>query len=228
VQDRLTAALGGTPAGWRVLAASNVVQRRLALSGPIAGSLVRPHVHPSGVELASRSWVGAGWVQAGIGLRLGHELRDGPFTALAVADAVVEVVPVVELVDFRYEDPAAVGAPSLIADGSGAGEVVVGPGRPLSGDRGPHDLVVRLVLDGRVVDEGMGSDVLGGPLHVLAWLAGHLAARGRHLDAGDLVATGGCTGIVPLGTAGTLATEVAGLGGAEMTIGAGATGSRPG
>jgi 2-keto-4-pentenoate hydratase len=35
----------------------------------------------------------------------------------------------------------------------------------------------------------------GGPLASLGWLAEHLAGRGRHLRAGDVVATGMTTGI---------------------------------
>jgi 2-keto-4-pentenoate hydratase len=94
----------------------------------------------------------------------------------------------------------------------------VGQGKPTASDRLPRDLEVRLVVDDRVVAEGRGSDVLGGPLHVLAWLAGHLAARGQPLRAGELVSTGGCTGPVPLGSAERVIADVAGLGRAELSI----------
>ncbi len=48
----------------------------------------------------------------------------------------------------------------------------------------------RAFINGTLAGEGTGADVLGHPLHALAWLANHLAARGDGLEAGQLVLTG--------------------------------------
>ena len=42
-------------------------------------------------------------------------------------------------------------------------------------------------IDGVEFGRGKGRDVLGHPLTALAWLANHLAARGRCLRRGDIV-----------------------------------------
>ncbi|UDF03324.1 2-keto-4-pentenoate hydratase [Asticcacaulis sp. AND118] len=50
-------------------------------------------------------------------------------------------------------------------------------------------------IDGQVIGEGGLFTMPGGPLKAIAWLAGHLAARGRPLKAGQLISSGATTGI---------------------------------
>jgi len=50
-------------------------------------------------------------------------------------------------------------------------------------------------IDGETVGEGGLFAMPGGPLKAIAWLAGHLAARGRPLKAGQLISSGATTGI---------------------------------
>jgi 2-keto-4-pentenoate hydratase len=47
-----------------------------------------------------------------------------------------------------------------------------------------------LECNGKVIDEGKGSDVLGHPFEPLRWLANHLNAQGQALKAGEIVLTG--------------------------------------
>ena len=47
-----------------------------------------------------------------------------------------------------------------------------------------------LECNGKVIDEGKGSDVLGHPFEPLRWLANNLNALGQTLKAGEIVLTG--------------------------------------
>ena len=53
----------------------------------------------------------------------------------------------------------------------------------------------RTEIDGQLVGDGGLFTMPGGPLKAIAWLAGHLAARGRPLTRGQLVSSGATTGI---------------------------------
>ncbi len=53
----------------------------------------------------------------------------------------------------------------------------------------------RTEIDGKVVGEGGLFTMPGGPLKAVAWLAGHLASRGRPLTRGQLISSGATTGI---------------------------------
>jgi 2-keto-4-pentenoate hydratase len=61
------------------------------------------------------------------------------------------------------------------------------------------ELVCETLIDGVPVGSGNASGVLGGPAGALAWLAGHLAGRGRPLLAAQWVTTGAVTGIHRIG-----------------------------
>ena len=54
---------------------------------------------------------------------------------------------------------------------------------------------VWLELNGHRITAGRGLDVLGSPIAAVVWLSRFLIARGVTLQAGDMVATGSCTGV---------------------------------
>ena len=47
-----------------------------------------------------------------------------------------------------------------------------------------------MTVNGKVLREGNGSNVLGHPLNALEWLVNHLSERGLGLKAGQYVTTG--------------------------------------
>ncbi len=57
------------------------------------------------------------------------------------------------------------------------------------------NLKAQTEIDGQVVGEGGLFVMPGGPFKALAWLAGHLAERGRPLTRGLLISTGQTTGV---------------------------------
>ena len=67
-------------------------------------------------------------------------------------------------------------------------------------------------LNGAVLAQGGGTEVLGHPLEAITWLAQALAVRGRELEAGDCVTTGTCTGLLQVLPGQTLQAEATGLG----------------
>jgi 2-oxo-3-hexenedioate decarboxylase/2-keto-4-pentenoate hydratase len=68
------------------------------------------------------------------------------------------------------------------------------------------------VVDGAVAGHGTGADVLGHPLAAVAWLAGHLAARGGCLRAGEIVLCGSLVRTVWLAPGQRATIAVEGLG----------------
>jgi 2-keto-4-pentenoate hydratase len=49
---------------------------------------------------------------------------------------------------------------------------------------------VRVTVNGKLLREGTGSNVLGHPLNALEWLVNSLSARGLGLQAGQYITTG--------------------------------------
>jgi 2-oxo-3-hexenedioate decarboxylase/2-keto-4-pentenoate hydratase len=131
-------------------------------------------------------------VECEIAVRLARDLlpSGAPFTADSVVQAIEAYHPAIEIVDDRYADWQTIGAPTLVADDFFAAGCVLG--KPVARSAVPDllDVIGRAVINGTEVSRGTGADVLGHPHHALAWLANHLAAGGKGLQAGQIVLTG--------------------------------------
>lgn len=194
VQDEVHALLTadlGRQAGHKIGCTSTVMQQYLGIPHPCSGGIFAGGVHGSGVVLSFRDFVKVG-VECEIAVLLGRDLAASAtdFTADAVAEAIDAYMPAIEIVDDRYADWHSIGAPTLIADDFFAAGCVLG--KPVSRAAVPDLAAVigRAVINGREVGRGTGADVLGHPHRALAWLAGHLAAQGKSLRAGEVVLTG--------------------------------------
>jgi 2-oxo-3-hexenedioate decarboxylase/2-keto-4-pentenoate hydratase len=76
----------------------------------------------------------------------------------------------------------------------------------------------RSLFEDKEIGAGPGTNVMGGALISLAWLANKLLANGKHLQAGDVILTGSVHPPVFLPGPGVAKTEFVGLGGSAITI----------
>jgi 2-keto-4-pentenoate hydratase len=189
VQDQMTAlrlASGERIVGWKLGYTSAAMRAQMGVASPNFGPLTdvmvldSPAVIPAGA-LQPR-------VEPEVGLRLGRRLS-APCSVEAVLDACDAAFACLEIVDsvwsgyrFKLEDNT--------ADGSSAAWVAVGSELPLTG---LESLPVTLLVDGKAVESGTGAAASGHPAAGVVWLAEQLAARGRWLEPGDLLITGGLT-----------------------------------
>ncbi|MCI0844339.1 MAG: fumarylacetoacetate hydrolase family protein, partial [Chloroflexi bacterium] len=73
-------------------------------------------------------------------------------------------------------------------------------------------------INGEMVGDGHGSDVMGHPLEPLAWLANKLAEQGLGLTAGMVIITGSIVSPKPVNAGDSASIMIEGLGGAEITV----------
>ena len=120
-----------------------------------------------------------------------------PYDAESAMEAVVAVIPAIEIVDSRIGDRKAAGEQTLIAAGIVAGLVL---GTPCTEWRNltlsAHK--VSLYIDNELKGEGDGSMVLGNPFNSLAWLANLCIDLGHPLTGGQIITLGTCTGLAPI------------------------------
>lgn len=213
VQQSVAQALGAVPpAGFKIGATAKGMQAYLGLTAPVAGFVAGKGLHAPGATLHFADYLAPG-VECEVGVRLGRDLPAGPCTADEAAACVAEVFAAIEIVEKRYGDLAVLGVPTLIADqvfhaGGVCGAPAPGwPGLDLAAVAG------RITVDGAVKGEGMGADLLGHPMHALAWLAesGCAAAFGG-LRAGQVVFLGSVTPPIWLEGPGLVEVAFSGLG----------------
>lgn len=184
--------------GWKIAATSVAGQAHIRVDGPLAGRLLGERVREDGARVP----FGANHMrvaEAEFAFRMGRDLlpRDAPWDTPSVLAAVEALHPAIEIPDSRYDDFTIVGAPQLIADNACAHWFVLGP--PAPADWRALDLVRHVAtgrVEGRLVREGCGANVLGDPREALTWLVNELSGLGVPLRAGEVVTTGTC--LVPL------------------------------
>ncbi|MBI1385215.1 MAG: hypothetical protein GC150_09915 [Rhizobiales bacterium] len=182
--------------GWKVGATNEAAMQLFAIDTPFLGPIFSSGVHLSPVQLDHRAFHHY-CIEAEFCLRIGHDLpiRPGGYGRAEIAEAVDAVVPAFELVSPRYEAIPKGNAPLAIADCGLNGALVIG--EAVSDWRG-IDLAaapVELFVAGASVARGTGALALGHPLAALEFTVAELARHARHLRAGDLIATGTCTGV---------------------------------
>ena len=176
----------GSPCGYKVGLTSKAMQEMCGIDQPIAGVVMSDRMLPSGTEVSLGDYGHAG-IEFEIAVRLGRDLGAGADLA-AVTGAVDAVAPAFEFIDDRNADYAELDVLSLVADNSWSAGAVLG-GFVDAPDNLDEVLGV-VTLNGETLDQGHGSAVLGHPYEPVRWLAGHLAARGGGLKAGEIVMTG--------------------------------------
>ncbi|WP_270939113.1 2-keto-4-pentenoate hydratase, partial [Falsiroseomonas oryzae] len=194
VQKEVAAALGAVPpAGFKIGATTKQMQAYLGLSGPAAGFVPEAGLQRTPASFRFAELITPG-VECEVGLMLGDDLAPGPCTRDRAAAAVAEVFAAIEIVEKRYNDLAALGTPTLIADQVFHRAGVLGA--PASGWRGADLGAIRgrITVDGTLRGEGAGADLLGHPFEALAWLAASPgAAVFGGLRAGQVVFLGSVT-----------------------------------
>lgn len=222
VQDRLQAlylGAGERIGGWKVALTTPVMQQLVGVGHPLEGAIFAGRIHRSPARLKAADYVNLA-VESEIAVRLGRDLPSGakPHDRDSVADAVAACMAGIEIVDDRACDyKSTLGAPLLIADNAWNFGCVVGPE---VADWRRLDLAQakgRMRINGEVVGEGRGGDVLGHPFEALAFLANSLNRRGRKLEAGDVVLTGSVVATKWLKAGDEMTTEIEGLGEARLT-----------
>ena len=178
----------GRRAGYKIGLTSKRMQEMCGVDHPNSGVVFESRLHKSGVTLSLSKLVHLG-IEFECCARLGASLppRTRPYHMDEVAAAVDAVCPAFEVIDDRNSDYP-LDLLSLVADNSWNEGNVLGEFKSTWPDLGKAKSV--LECNGRVIDEGKGSDVLGHPFEPLRWLANNLSARGETLKKGEIVLTG--------------------------------------
>src|SRR3984893_1823886 len=142
---------------------------------------------------------------------MGKPLK-GPGVGLTdVLRATEYVVPALEIVDARLQDPRKIF--DTVSDNGAAAGIVFG-GRPV----GPMDVDLRWVggimyRNAEIEETGVAAGVLGHPALGVAWLANKLGQHGVALEVGHIVLAGSFTRVVHARKGDTLHADFGQLGG---------------
>ena len=219
-QGALTGEFGAV-AGYKIAYTTTALQQASGISEPVAGVILAKNVRQSPAVLNSADFLQPG-IECELGVRLGRDLpaSGAPYDRDGVSEAVEAIMTAFEVVDNRRTQGQDTQTQLLTTIASNVLNAGVVLGDAVTDWRGIHLAGCRgyMEINGELVGEGTGADVMGHPLEPLAWLANALAAHGRELRAGMVVITGS---IVPpkwLKAGDSALIELEGVGKATLTV----------
>lgn len=75
-----------------------------------------------------------------------------------------------------------------------------------------------MVVNGEMIGEGVGSDVLGHPIEPVAWLANNQSRLGKNLEEGSIILTGSFVPPFILKVGDSALVSIDGLGEARLEV----------
>ena len=186
-------AAGARLIGHKVGLTSKAMQRSSQIDEPDYGHLLDDMMIADGARIPHANYCRPR-VEIELAFVLGKPLKGPGVTLPDVLRATEYVVPAIEIVDARVQDPRKIF--DTIADNGAAAGIVIG-GRPIR----PMDVDLRWVAgimycNSEIEETGVAAGVLGHPALGVAWLANKLGAHGVALEPGHLVLAGSFTRVV--------------------------------
>ncbi len=181
----------GTLGGHKIALTSQAVRDLCGVDRPAYGGVFARSIRRSPAVLNASAYVRLGLEFEVAALIAGDVPAEGaPWDRESIAAHVAACAPAFELIDDRAADYGDLDAASIVADRCWCAGAVLGP--PVAGWRGLDlaALPVALTWNGEIVDRATTGASMGHPFEGLAWVANHLAERGRGLAKGDVVITG--------------------------------------
>jgi 2-oxo-3-hexenedioate decarboxylase/2-keto-4-pentenoate hydratase len=219
--QKLLAEIHGPIAGYKVALTTPVMRQMVGVHEPVIGGIFSRTIRHSPAAVRAADYVRLG-VECEIAVQLNADLPavGAPYNRGSIASAIGLVRAAFELVDDRRADYGRLAADvfSSIADNSWNVGVVLGPevadwrSLDLAGVWG------RMFINGALVGEGRGGDVMGHPLEPLAWLANHFARKGNGLSKGLIVMTGSVVTTKFVNPGDTVRMSMEGLGEASLRV----------
>jgi 2-keto-4-pentenoate hydratase len=181
----------GPLGGHKIALTSRAVQELCGVDRPAYGAVFAGVIRRSPAVLKAADFMHLG-LEFELAVQIGRDVpaSGAPYDRASIAPFVDACMPAFELIEDRHADYGDLDAESILTDRCWCAGAVLGA--PVAGWR-QVDLAttpVELVWNGQVVDRGVAGDSMGHPLDGLAWIANHLAARGRSMSEGEIVITG--------------------------------------
>ncbi|TJZ90598.1 hypothetical protein FA743_14455 [Paracoccus gahaiensis] len=199
----------GGAGGWKVLAGGADV--------PQTSPLPRDRFYADGARIACPL---AYLAEAEVAVELSADLpaRDTPWPPAEIAARIRNVRPAIELCSSALSDRDQAVPMLRLGDTQNNAAVITGAAVAVEGLPDLSALVIGLQVDDRQdsVATGASWDQI---LTTLAWLAGHAAARGLPLTAGDIVITGARIKLPMTGDARRVSADLGPLGTVSVNLG---------
>jgi 2-oxo-hept-3-ene-1,7-dioate hydratase len=176
--------------GHKVGLTSKAMQQSSQIDEPDYGHLLDDMMLADGAKVAHANYC-VPRVEPELAFVLGRPLKGPGIGLLAVLRAIEYVVPAIEIIDARVQNPRKI--TDTVADNGAAAGIILG-GRPVK----PTGVDLRWVgaifyRNSEIEETGLAAGVLGNPAMGIAWLANKVGRFGTVLEPGYIMLSGSFT-----------------------------------
>ena len=207
--------------GYKIAYTNRIMRERAGIDAPCSGLILSSGVHESGVTISRNDYLRLG-IECEVAVKMGVDLpaSDAPYTRETIVDAIEWLAASFEIVDGRDGAAGDGRNPALraiVTNINNGGAVLAEPvsnwqSIDLAASQG------KMIVNGEVIGEGVGTDIMGHPLEPVAWLANNLAILGKSLKAGDTILTGSFAPPYFINAGDSASISIEGLGEAHLIV----------
>lgn len=182
-------------AGYKAALTSDGARKKLQADRPATGVLFGSGWKDSGVTI-DRSEMTLPLIETELGYVVKKPILDKLKSVSDVRSHLYGVVPAVEIPDLGYPSMDQVKLEDFVATNSASAQFVLGDPVGLK-YLDTNQAKARLTRDGKVVNNGNGSDAMGNQWEALFWLINHIIDQGYTIGEGQVLLTGALGEVLP-------------------------------
>ncbi|MDR1741901.1 MAG: hypothetical protein LBR38_08715 [Synergistaceae bacterium] len=196
--DKLLAAKGDEIAGFKAGATAPAQMERFGSKEPASAPLFKSGL----IELSDPSQpikiapFGGIMLETELAFKAARPITEPVKDEAELKSLVESVHPAIEVPSVYFEDMSKVRFFDLTAAGIGSKMFIIGPAVSVA-DIDPDSVAVTLKRGGETVNEGKGTDALGGQWKALLWLVNNTVKQGYDVKAGQYFMTGALGSMIP-------------------------------
>ncbi len=214
IQRRLAG--GGRVVGHKIGLTAKAMQDLFGVNEPDYGHLLENMVHSAKDPLDLSTLIDP-QIEVEPAFVLKKDLKGPEVTIEDVLDATDYISVCFEVIDSRIVDWR-IKLQDTVADNGSSALIVMGDKKVKPDELALANLETTLTVDGKVVETGNTSAILGHPANGIAWLANKISQFGISLKAGDIVLPGTCTRSFRIAGYGNICGEIDGMGTVSLNL----------
>jgi len=202
---------GERQAGWKIGGNSAKARELYKTVDPFAGFILESGRFASGADFDTADIPASAVLECELCFRMARTVKGAVTDRAEILDAIAGVTPAIEVAGIGRE--ASLDPPLNIADDIAHYAYVLGEEvAPYPANLDLGGMRLRAQRNGETVFDHLCAEAIDNQIDSLVWLANHLAAEGRALEAGQVIITGSCAPPTPVAAGETWHVAFEGLG----------------
>lgn len=188
--------LGGDKiAGYKAGLTSKGAQAKFGVSTPVSGVLFSSGKYASHATIDGSKYRNP-VIETEIGYVVGKPIMEKIADPARLMEHIGAILPVVEIPETGFAEMKKLKVEDLVAANVGSAAFIAGIEKPLVG-ADLDSMTVKLVSGEETLNQGKGSDALGGQWEALLWLVNSVIQHGGTIDKGSILITGSLGNVLP-------------------------------